>query len=199
MQSFPVNDSLNHLENTTPFIEKIGAFYSQIDQKYREAAKYYDFKCTGCDNNCCLTRFYHHTLLEYLSLKKGYDRLGNDKKMVIEEKARNIVGKTRALENKGMPIRFMCPLNFKGACILYEYRPMICRLHGIPHELQKPGAETMKSPGCEEFTNSFGEKQYYRFDRTPFYLRLAEMENDLKQATGITGRFKMTIAQMLLL
>ncbi len=199
MPSFPEKDPLNRLENTTPFLDLLVEFYAQMDQQYGEVSKYYAFNCNGCDDNCCLTRFYHHTFLEYLYLKNGYDLLGADKKRVIAERARNVIQETRILENKGMPIRLMCPLNFKGACILYAYRPMICRLHGIPHELRKPGAAVIKSPGCEEFTERRTERQYFRFDRTPFYIKLAEMENNLKQATGNSGRFKMTVAEMVLL
>jgi hypothetical protein len=199
LQSFPKKDHLNGLDDTTPLIASLDEFYAQMDQEYEKTAQHYDFNCTGCNDNCCQTRFFHHTFLEYLYLKNGYDRLGDDKKMVIAEKARNVTRETEFLIKKDMPIRLMCPLNFKGACVLYTYRPMICRLHGIPHELQKPGAAIMKSPGCEEFTNRCPEKKYYRLDRTPFYIKLAEMENNLKQTTGITGRFKMTIAQMVLL
>ncbi len=192
-------DSLSRLENITSFMDKIGAFYAFMDQKYGEVAKHYGFNCEGCDDNCCQTRFYHHTILEYLYLKKGFDQLGDDKKTVIEKRARDVIRETESLEKGGMPVRLMCPLNFKGACILYLSRPMICRLHGLPHELQKPGEGIIKSPGCEEFTNRCKEKNYYRFDRTLFYGRLAEMEKNLRQATEITGRFKMTIARMLLL
>jgi len=197
LQPFPEKDLLNRLENTKPFMDRVGAFYARMDQHYKEAAEHYGFGCAGCDENCCQTRFYHHTFLEYLYLKMGYDRLGDDKRKVIAERSLTVVRKTRVIEERRMPVRLMCPLNFEGACSLYPYRPMICRLHGIPHELRKPGGEIMKSPGCDEFTNRFGEKHYCRFDRTPFYLKLAEMEKNLRQTTGITGRFKMTIAQML--
>ena len=74
---------------------------------------------------------------------------------------------------------------------------MICRLHGIPHELHTPGRDIICQPGCEAFSEQFGEKDYHRFDRTPFYLELASLEKDLKQAADITTKIKMTIADML--
>ncbi len=43
-----------------------------MDLKYKEAADYYGFDCTGCEDNCCFTRFFHHTLLEYLYIMEGY-------------------------------------------------------------------------------------------------------------------------------
>jgi len=36
-----------------------------------------------------------------------------------------------------------------------------------------------------------------KFDRTPFYIRMAELENELKKEAGITQKLKMTIAEML--
>ncbi len=75
---------------------------------------------------------------------------------------------------------------------------MICRLHGIPHELQKAGHRVMYSPGCDAFTKQIKAKEYYKFDRTPFYIKMAELENELKKAAGITQKLKMTVAEMLI-
>ena len=73
---------------------------------------------------------------------------------------------------------------------------MICRLHGIPHELTKPGRETFYGPGCGTFTRDFSQKDYFTFDRTPFYFRLAELEKVFKIKAGISESVKMTIARM---
>ena len=148
MQPLSDQNRLYHLEHAARFMEKVRAFYARMDQKYTEVSNHYGFNCQGCDENCCQTRFYHHTFQEYLYLKAGYNQLGEEKKRVITQRARNVEQEASLLENSGEPVRLMCPLNFKGACILYAYRPMICRLHGIPHELQKPGDRLMKSPGC---------------------------------------------------
>jgi hypothetical protein len=95
-------------------------------------------------------------------------------------------------------VRLMCPLNFEARCILYPFRPMICRLHGIPHELKKPGQAAMMEPGCDTFASRCGRRPYMPFDRTPFYRDMAGLEMDVKRAVGMRGKLKMSIAQMIL-
>jgi hypothetical protein len=41
------------------------------------------------------------------------------------------------------------------------------------------------------------DKRYLKFDRTPFYFEMAKLESELKQAIGLSGRVKMTIAEMI--
>jgi hypothetical protein len=107
------------------------------------------------------------------------------------------VDKTARVDHNAEPVRLMCPLNFDELCILYPYRPMICRLHGIPHELKKPGQKTIYAPGCETFDHRCGRLGYFEFDRTPFYRELAELEQEVKPALGITAKFKMSVAEMI--
>jgi len=49
------------------------------------------------------------------------------------------------------------------------------------------------------FSKYYNEKDYYSFDRTPFYVKMASLEKELKQAAGITTKIKMTVADMLIL
>jgi hypothetical protein len=74
---------------------------------------------------------------------------------------------------------------------------MICRLHGIPHELNHPVKGRAMGPGCQEFVIQCGEKSYLPFDRTPLYRELADLEKSFRQATGLNVKMKMTIAEML--
>lgn len=181
----------------TLFLDKLRTIYEAMDQKYKEAADYYGFHCQGCHNNCCLTRFYHYTLLEYLYILEGYNTLGPDRKIEAKNRALEVCRKTDEADEKGIKVRLMCPLNFDGMCILYNYRPMICRLHGVPHELQRGGQNVIHSPGCDAFTEQNREKSYFKFDRTPFYIKMAKLENEMKIAAGINQKLKMTVAQML--
>ncbi len=180
-----------------PFLTELKTHFASMDKKYNAVADLYGFNCEGCINNCCFTRFHHHTHLEYFYILEGYKTLENKQQITVSEKAFDVCRKTDELEKKEATIRLMCPLNFDGMCILYEYRPMICRLHGMPHELGRPGQIPVRSPGCEAFTEQRKEKAYYTFDRTPFYVEMAGLENRLKQSLGIASKFKMTIAQML--
>jgi hypothetical protein len=77
---------------------------------------------------------------------------------------------------------------------------MICRLHGIPHELHGPGGRVIRNPGCDEFFDQCresGRTDYIQFDRTPFYRQMAMLEKELRQKTGYVDKIKLTIAQML--
>jgi len=169
-----------------------------MGEKYQETADYYGFFCNGCEDNCCYTRFYHHTLSEYLFILKGYNTLEPEVQNQIAERALKVCAKTIEYDKTRKTVRLLCPLNFDGLCILYEYRPMICRLHGIPHQLQRPGQGIIYSPGCEAFVKQCDGEKYIKFDRTPFYIEMAKLERELREVAGFTQKFKMTVAQMLI-
>lgn len=92
----------------------------------------------------------------------------------------------------------MCPLNAEDRCQVYAHRPMICRLHGIPHELRFPGRPPQQNPGCEEFHRRCGRSGDHPFDRTPLYTELARLESECRQALMLRRKIRMTIAEMLL-
>jgi hypothetical protein len=71
-------------------------------------------------------------------------------------------------------------------------------MHGIPHELQKPGQNVIRGSGCSTFDERCAKIDYVKFDRTPFYVAMATLENEFKQAAGLGGRIKMTVAEMML-
>ncbi|MFC1811069.1 hypothetical protein ACFL03_00050 [Thermodesulfobacteriota bacterium] len=167
-----------------------------MDQKYNEAAEYYNFHCTGCEDNCCFTRFYHHTLLEYLYIYEGFKTLDQKKQTKIIQKASEVYRKAVPAAEKEQTVRLICPLNLDGLCLLYAFRPMICRLHGIPHELQQAGEGIVHHPGCGAFTIQCQEKTYFKFDRTPIFIEMAGLEKDIRQAMGMTRKIKMTISEM---
>jgi Fe-S-cluster containining protein len=180
-----------------PFLERLKIIYSAMDKKYQQVADHYDFHCTGCDDSCCFTRFYHHTLLEYFYIIKGYRTLGNETRVEVKRRALDVCRKTLEADEKGEPVRLMCPLNRNNLCLIYTYRPMICRLHGVPHGLQRPGQGMFYAQGCEVFTRQCQGKEHMEFDRTPFYIEMAGLEKQLRQAMGMTEKIKMTVAQML--
>jgi hypothetical protein len=180
-----------------PFLDRLKIIYASMDQKYQEAADYYGFECTGCEDNCCLTRFYHYTLIEYLCIKEGFHCLENRKQVEVKQRSLAVCRKTDEADKKGRPVQQMCPVNFGSLCVLYPYRPMICRLHGIPYELQRPDQGILNSPGCGTFALKCHGKKRFKFDRTPFYMQMAALEKEMKQAVGMTQKIKMTVAQMI--
>ena len=183
-------------EDYSPYLSKLKALYSEMDERYENTASRYGFVCRGCEDNCCRTRFYHHTCLEYLYMKEGFNQLSDEMRHKVRANARSVYLQMEADEKAFGP---MCPLNMEERCILYAHRPMICRLHGIPHELRKPGSQARYHQGCNAFHKRHGEKPYFEFDRTPLYMAQARLEKDLKSAMKMTAKIKFTIAEMLVM
>jgi len=179
------------------FFDELAAIYAEMDRQYSAAATAYGFACSGCADNCCLTRFYHHTHMEYVYLLKGFFSLDPRTRTDILQRAEAAEKKAVQADAAGQTHRIMCPLNMKTQCRLYEFRPMICRLHGIPHEFKAPGRDPVFGPGCAEFVRGCGEQKYVRFDRTSFYARMADLEQRFKRTSGFDDKFKKTVAGMI--
>jgi Fe-S-cluster containining protein len=182
----------------TAFFDRLHGIFADMDRQYAEAAKHYGFHCSGCEDNCCRTRFFHHTYLEFLYIHAGLNTLDLPRRQEIQSRAAWVCRETAKTDQKERPVRLMCPLNSDGRCTLYAYRPMICRLHGISHELRKPGQNVIRGSGCGMFDLHCSNQNYRKFDRTPFYYAMARLEGEFKQAIGLSDRIKMTVAEMIL-
>ncbi len=171
-----------------------------MDDAYAEAADRSGFSCSGCGDNCCEEKFYHYTLIEHLYITEGLNLAPDKKKREIFEKATLVKKMYDANAAAGVHGRIMCPLNSSGLCILYEYRPMICRLHGIPHLVRKSGRPEERGPGCHLFLLGKGPpgESVCLLDRSPFYSEMAAIEIDFRKAVKFTGRYKKTVAEMIL-
>lgn len=175
------------------FTRRLERLYAEMDAAYAAAAGAYGFVCRGCEESCCRTRFHHHTLIEAVFLREGFDGLASDRRMAVLAAAR------AAGEASGEGERHpFCPLVEQGRCGLYRHRPMICRLHGVPHEVRFPGQGLRLGPGCAEFDRRCGRAAYRPFDRSPLYAALARLEAEFQAALGGRRRIRMTIAEILL-
>ena len=181
------------------FTQQLKSIYASMDDAYERAAKQYGFFCDGCRDNCCRTRFYHHTLMEVAYLKEGLMTLSVDMQDQVKLRAITVMDTIEKAHDNRETIRSMCPLNVDTRCILYPYRPMICRLHGIPHELKKPGKPGIMGPGCDTFDSRCGHKPYIPFDRTSIYRDMAKLEQEARQTTRFDGKIRMTIAEISIL
>jgi Fe-S-cluster containining protein len=181
-------------------LDRLAALFQQMDQAYAAVADQYGFHCKGCQDNCCQTRFYHHTLIEYLYLLEGVRQLDRATWQAVRSQALSVIDQMAQADRQGKAPRIMCPLNQDGLCLVYDHRPMICRLHGIPHELHRPNGSVQKNPGCDAFfeqCREHGKSDYIPFDRTPLYRSMAMLERTLRSQTGFQEKIKLTIAQML--
>jgi hypothetical protein len=183
-----------------PLFERISKLYLTMDRAYSDAADYYAFHCKGCDRNCCEERFYHYTGAEHIFLADGLASLGPDAKTGIFLRADEVT-RLNQLQNESQQAgRAICPLNLEGSCILYEHRPMICRLQGIPHYIKNPGQPRKNGPGCHVFNEKILPENLadFCFDHTPFYLEMSAIEVEIRGLLNYKGRYKKTVAEMLL-
>jgi len=172
-----------------PFLGRLEALYARMDRRYSEIADQYGFHCRGCEESCCRTTFYHHTLVEYLYLRAGVRQVAKERQAGFLHRSQDILANPDAGR--------ICPLNDEGLCLLYAYRPMICRLHGIAHELHRPDGTVHRGPGCSVFHATARGKPHIAFDRTGFYVALSSLEQEARKAFSFSQKIKMTLSQML--
>ena len=187
------------LQGTPGLPEEVAVVLGEMDKGYAEVAAQVGFSCHGCEESCCRTVFYHHAYAEFLVLFQGLATLtGADRQTVYQRAAATQAALAVAGEGaSGQPPRAMCPLNEEGRCALYAHRPMICRLHGVAHELARPDGHIISGPGCHRFDALCGGEPPHRLDRTPFYRRLARIEQRLRGHVEAPIRLHMTLAECL--
>jgi hypothetical protein len=167
-------------------IPRLTELYRQIDDKYREIAETVGLTCEGCDGvRCCTVDLRLHTFMEMHYVRRGFNTL----EPAIQ---REVMLRSRAMKAAkeddpyGEEYRnAVCSVNVAGRCILYHYRPMICRLAGIPHVISRPDGKSIESGGCSHYAKQIGQShQDVRIDRTEYYKAMAGLEMDMVKSTG---------------
>lgn len=192
-------------QGSAPFIAGLSDLFCEMDAAYEKVAAQAAFLCRGCDDNCCETRFHHHTLLEVFFLLQGFRDLPQGAGEKIRSLARDRCREMEAHDAKktDIPFRGLCPLNDGTFCLLYGNRPMVCRLHGVFWKMQGRGGEIHGS-GCDLFEKACKEKglvsgSLFPLDRTQFYRRFALLEQEFRNFAQFDGKIKLTIAEILCL
>jgi hypothetical protein len=178
--------------------DRIAAVYQQMDAAYDAVAGHYGFVCQGCEDNCCRTRFRHHTLMEYAYLQRGFAGLEFGLRREIRTRSGDYLQALQDAEAADKKFRHWCPLNFDGRCRLYTFRPMICRLHGLPHILHHPARGLIQGPGCHIFEQDGQGLRPRPLERTALYQALAGLEQTARQKTGFSAPVGLTVAEMIL-
>ena len=173
---------------------RLAAVFETMDEGWHEVAVANHFRCTGCADNCCETRFHHHTVAEWLMLKDGLDALPDGVRGAVTGRAKDWISAMEAADAEGVPFRRMCPANEDGNCLIYAHRPMICRLHGLAWKMTLRG-QVQEAPGCGLFDEGAPEPPVL-LDRTPFYQAMAEVERFARNKTGYAEKLRLTIAEM---
>ncbi len=179
-------------------MERLEDLYARMDVEYGQISRLYGLDCEGCDDNCCSQRFHHHTFAEYLYLLEGLKAAEPELRETILRRARVVVESYAHELQAGEIFKLMCPVNFNGLCALYKWRPMICRLHGLPHYFIMPDGSRKAGSGCHRISAAEKTTPHHGMDRTPFYTGLAGIEKDVREHLGYRERFRKTTAQMLM-
>lgn len=181
-----------------PFREPLADVFATMDDAYREVAEAHGFQCRGCEDNCCRTRFYHHTLAEAAYLFQGVAALAPAAAEAMRQRAGGVAAALAAADADGTAFDMMCPANVAGRCVLYAHRPMICRLHGLPSVMIRPDGAALEGAGCADFHRCHGAGGHPRLDRTPHYRKMAQLEQQVRRAADFNQRLKLSVADMIL-
>lgn len=179
--------------------QELAELYQAMQTSYDEVASKIGLSCTQCTDNCCVSYFQHHTYIEWAYSWEGLKACGAEKKDAILTRAQDYMEQARESLRQNRKPKLMCPVNEYGWCLLYDFRLMICRLHGVPNVVRMPDASVRFFPGCEpcqELTRGMAEVA--RMDRTLFYHRLAELEKSfLGPKYGQLPKVNLTLADMI--
>jgi len=188
-------------ELTPEFAEQVADLYRDMETAYDRTAEKLAFSCSECPDNCCDSFFLHHTYTEWAYLWHGLKTLDDKQLQAITEKATDYVIESEASLVKGERPIIMCPLNSEGLCSLYQYRMMICRLHGVPATFTRPDGQKLDFPGCFRCQEHISTKKNPApLDRTQFFQRLVNLEIELLGNRRRTApKVKLTIAQMIVM
>ncbi len=183
-----------------PYIKQLENVFNDIDIEYKKGQSHYGgFSCEGCPDNCCKTVFNHYTLAEYFYFCEGLDKLEDSVMEDVSVRARDYFQQIARVGYAQESLEIMCPVNFDGKCIVYENRPLICRVHGLPSVLHTPGRKGQQWNGCNVFQEkNNGTDLTLIIDRTRYFTLIASIEKGIRQEMVFFKKYKKTISEMIL-
>lgn len=117
------------LEKYINYLEKLTKKLAE----YFENQKEYIVCKAGC-GYCCSESYYPVSELEYEYLRIGLNTLSPEEREIINQKCFQIIRDRKIFLKTNpdiMQFNYICPLLTDNSCRLYEYRPMLCRSHGL--------------------------------------------------------------------
>jgi len=189
----------------TAALKRLADLYRRMDEAYAAAAAPMGLSCAGCADSCCETVFRHHTYVEWAGLWSALSELPAPRQAEIRDAAENWLRRHQNPLLPGVRPRVPCPLSAESPeglrCGLYDVRPMVCRLHGVPNVLLHPRGGQSAFPGCDRAQALGKTSEPALLDRTPLLTELARLEMDFvgRERMGKLPRVDLTIAEMILL
>ncbi len=175
-------------------------FLTEADEHYRHATKKHKVRCRKGCSECCATGFFDITLLDALYLHEAMKRVPSPLRKRITAKAeeqldlleeKKIFSRREPLLRSVSAINAVCRKSVKmscpalseyGRCLIYEYRPHICRIFG-------PTIRGMRRKvwlkGCRYFAKEIPENDFGMVD---LYVEEINLKQELFQKAGRKGR-----------
>ncbi|MEW5822181.1 MAG: YkgJ family cysteine cluster protein [Cyanobacteriota bacterium] len=126
--------SLSKLESIILYEEllhKINDLTTQIKQEYPDQINC-KIECCECCNN-----IFNISIIEGYYLQEGFDKLDQETINIVKDNALSI--KEQITFQHKDKIDLKCPLLINNKCVIYDYRPIICRTFGSPMLDEKSG------------------------------------------------------------
>ena len=188
--------------NINPLFRSYELLVDKADQAFLEMEEKYG-ECIRCERHCsdCCHAVFGLFLIEAAYLKHNFDRLDKDKiktaLLRCNEADRALNRLEKMLKSyKDDPDmqayamareRIQCPLLDDNLdCILHPFRPITCRVYGIPTKIQGKSRVCGKS----EFKKGIS---YPAFDLDGVYRDLFELSKELLNQTGTTDLEKASL------
>ena len=171
-------------------VDKAEAAFHRIRGKYGD--------CVKCELHCsdCCNAVFGVFLIEALYIREYFEHINRDQKLAVMERAERADRALEDLQKKlktfegdpGMQAytlsreRIRCPfLDDNDECLLYQKRPVTCRVYGIPTKIHG------KTRVCGKATFKNGET-YPILDLDSVYRDMYILSRDILQETKVESR-----------
>lgn len=178
-------------------VQKYSRFLKLTSDQFNTAAGKNGVKCTRGCHECCATGFFDITLLDALHIRDRLKKVpapirkrviakANEQLDILEKKGafsrKDPLLKTLAsidsISRRSAKMR--CPaLDDKGACLIYDHRPHICRIFG---PTVRGPRRAVRLEGCGYFTRDIPDTDF------PILLNYSDEEAMLKAMFVKAGR-----------
>ncbi len=179
----------------SPYFAKYEQLMQGVDKIFHRMSNDYpgEVKCSNGCTDCCFALF-DLTLVEALYLNRQFQELSQDVKNMILVEADKADRKTHKIKRKLFKAheggaseeevlkragreRVQCPLLVEDRCVLYESRPLTCRLYGLPMKVGESTVSCSMS-GFEPGT------QYPTVDMQKLHEQLLGLSRELSRGIG---------------
>lgn len=171
-------------------IPRLEALYVMVDRTYAEFVTAQGLSCGQCGQaSCCRVDLMIHTHIEQAYLMHGIAGL-------TSKHRREALDRCVALE-ASQPEDRGCALRGGGACRVYPWRPLICRLAGPLYIIRYPDGRVREGDGCPQLMSASPNRGAPPMDRTPLFREMSLLEREVVNRIGARAR-PTTISRMAL-